>query len=112
MADVVLTKQRIEPGKTDRLREWCAEIREREDEALATLEDEGMHAEAAFVESHGGDEYLIYYMKADDIDAVYEAFSESEHAIDEEHRTVMRDVLVSGEDVGNYELLYQLSTER
>ncbi|WP_237718881.1 DUF6176 family protein [Halogranum rubrum] len=30
MVDVVLTKQRIEPGETDRLREWCTEIRERE----------------------------------------------------------------------------------
>lgn len=112
MVDVVLTKQRIEPGETDRLREWCTEIRERETEALATLEAEGMHEEAAFVESDDEGDYLVYFMKADDIDAVYEAFEESDHAIDEAHKAVMRDVLVSGENVGEYELLYHLTTSK
>lgn len=65
MVDVVLTKQRIEPGETDRLREWCTEIQEREAEALATLEAEGMHEEAAFVEAGDDGEYLVYFMKAD-----------------------------------------------
>jgi hypothetical protein len=34
MADVMLVRTRIEPGKTERLREWFAELREREAEVL------------------------------------------------------------------------------
>lgn len=69
-----------------------------------------MHEEAAFVESDDDGDSLVYFMKADDVDAVYEAFRESEHAIDEEHKAVMAEVLTSGANVGEYELLYHLST--
>ena len=108
MTDVVLTKQRIEPGKTERLREWTAEIRDREDEALATLENEGMHLEAAFVEHTDEGDFLVYFMKADDVAAVSSAFEESDHEIDHEHAEVLGDVLASTERVGDYELLYWL----
>ena len=94
MTDVVLTKQRIEPGKTERLRAWSDEIRDREDEALETLENGGMHLEAAFVEH--------------DDDGDYEAFDASEHEIDREHAEVLDEVLESPERVGDYELLYWL----
>ncbi|WP_435358342.1 DUF6176 family protein [Haloarchaeobius sp. DFWS5] len=109
MTDVVLTKQRIEPGKTDHLREWTQEIQDREDEALETLEQEGMHHEAAFVEHTDDGDFLVYFMQADDMDRVFDAFAESDHPIDAEHKEVMREVLVDGENVGDYELLYQLS---
>jgi hypothetical protein len=36
MADVVLTRQEIESAKTEQLREWMTEIRQREDEARET----------------------------------------------------------------------------
>ncbi|EJN58484.1 hypothetical protein [Halogranum rubrum] len=35
-----------------------------------------MHEEAAFVESDDERDYLVYFMKADDIDAVYKVFEE------------------------------------
>lgn len=38
MSEILLMKQKIEEGKTARLKEWMAEIRDREDEAIATLE--------------------------------------------------------------------------
>lgn len=108
MPDVVLTKQKIEPGKTERLKEWMSEIREREDEAIETLQSEGMHSEAAFLEECEDGEYLVYYMAAEDIREVYESFEESSHDIDEAHKQVMDEVLEDGEDVGNYELLYHM----
>lgn len=109
MADVVLTRNRIAPGKTERLREWMAEIRSREDEALETLEREGMHEEAAFLERTDDGDYLVYYMKADDIDEVYESFESSQYDIDREHREVMDEVLVGEDDDRSIDLLYHLS---
>lgn len=106
MAEVALTKQKVEPGKTDRLREWTEEIRDREDEAIATLENEGMHLEAAFVEHTDEGDFLVYFVKADDVDAGFEAFEESGHESDREHAEVLDGVLESTERVGDYELLY------
>ncbi|SEW03190.1 DUF6176 family protein [Halobacterium jilantaiense] len=108
MADVVLSKQKIADGKTERLREWAAEVQNRRDEAVVTLRDEGMHSETAFVEHTDDGDFLVYYMKADDIDAVYEALEDSSHDIDEDHERVLMDVLEDGEEVGDYEFLYHL----
>lgn len=108
MSEIMLMKQKIEEGKMARLKEWMAEIRDREDEAIATLENEGMHSETAFIEQTDDGDYLIYYMKADDIDGVFEAFEQSSHDIDIEHQQVMKEVLESPENVGEYELLYHL----
>jgi hypothetical protein len=108
MADVVLSKQRIADGKTEPLREWAAELRERSDEATETLRDEGVHAEAAFVEHADDGDFLVSYMKADDIEAAFEAFQNSTHDIDEEHKRVLADVLEDGEEACDYEFLYHL----
>lgn len=88
MSDVVLIKNRIEPGKTGRLREWMREIRTRRDEAIETLQHEGMISEAAFLERTNDGDYLIYYMEAEDLDRdrVYEAFESSPYGIDHEHQ--------------------------
>ena len=110
MADVVLTKQKIKSGKTEQLREWMSEVREREAEAVETLQSEGMHSEAAFLEQSEDGDYLVYYMEAEDLHEVYEAFEASSHDIDKEHKQVMDEVLENGENIGtgNYELLYHM----
>jgi hypothetical protein len=108
MPDVALVKQKIEDGKESRLREWMAEVREREEEALETLENEGMHSESAFVEHTDDGDFLIYYLKADDVDRALEAHEESSHELDEQHRRVMDEVIEGGSDTGEYELLYHL----
>jgi len=100
MSEVVLTKQKLRPGKTERLRVWAEEIRE--------FEDERMHLEAAFVEHTDDGPFLVYFMKADDVDAVIEAFEDSDHEIDHEHAEVLDAVSESPERVGDYELLYWL----
>ena len=111
MAEVVLTKQKIADGKTDRLIEWMSEVRDREDEVVKTFQSEGIQTEAAFLE-HGDDgDYLIYFMEADDLNKAYESFSESSHEIDKEHKRVMDEVLEDSNDLGveNYKLLYHMT---
>jgi hypothetical protein len=108
MADIILTKQKIESGKTTQLKEWMDEICEREEEAIETLKSEGMHSETAFIEHTEEGDFLVYYMRADDMEQVFDSFNESSHEIDEEHKQVMDEVLESGENIGDYELLYHM----
>ena len=110
VTEAVLTKQKIEPDKVDRLKEWMDEVRERESEVVETFQSEGMLTEAAFLE-HGDDGvYLVYFMEAEDIREVYESFSEATRDIDQEQKEVMDDVLENPEDLGagNYALLYDI----
>ncbi|WP_436911871.1 DUF6176 family protein [Halosimplex marinum] len=109
MTDVVMVKQRVEEGKVDRLREWMAEVRDRRDEAEATLRDEGMLTESAFLERTDDGPHLVYYMEAEDIERVWDQYEDSDHDIDREHEQVMSEVLADGRDVGEYERLYHLT---
>jgi hypothetical protein len=109
MTDVVLVKQRVEPGKEQRLREWLREVQRRQDEAEETLRDEGVLTESAFLEHTDRGTFLVSYMEAEDMHRVQESFEQSDHQIDEEHKAVMRDVLVDGRNVGEYEQLYHLT---
>jgi hypothetical protein len=108
MADVVLTKQRVAPEGKERLREWMAEVKSRESEALETLANEGMVAEAAFLDEQPDGTYLLYYMEANDVDEVQEAFESSPYDIDREHAAVLSEVAAEDQPDEQPELLYHL----
>ena len=93
MADVVLVKNRIKPGKIDRLREWMEEIKSHPNEAIETLQYERMLSEAAFLEQRVDGDYLLYYMEAEDLNHVFDAFESSPYKIDHEHQAVLDEVL-------------------
>ena len=106
MPEVALTKQRIEDGKEDRLREWVEEMQNRGEEALETLDDENVYTEAAFIEHDGDDPYLVYFVEAEDIEAAFEAYEHSDHDLDERNREVMEEVLADAAPVSEFEPLY------
>ncbi|WP_235853480.1 DUF6176 family protein [Halosimplex salinum] len=85
------------------------EVRDRSDEVVETLRDEGMKTESALLERTDDGPHLVYYMEAEDIERVWDQFEDSDHDIDEEHKEVMREVLEDGQDVGEYELLYHVT---
>lgn len=109
MTDVVLTRQRVTEGKTDELREWCAELADREDEVRATLRDEGMYTESAFLERTDDGDYLYYYMEAENLPAALDAFESSDHDVDREHRETMADVVAEDPALDEFELLYHVT---
>ncbi|WP_231185762.1 DUF6176 family protein [Haladaptatus sp. DYF46] len=109
MSDVVLTKRKIKPGKTEQLKEWMAEIRRREDEAIETYENEGMYSESAFIERTDNGDFLVYYMESEDAHKAYDAYTDSTHEIDRKHKKVMAETLEDERNVGEYELLYHLT---
>lgn len=97
MVETTLTRGRVEPGQVDRLREWFAELREREAEVERTLENEGVDTETAFLEVRGGEAYLWYYLEAESVEAALSAYEESDHAIDREHAAVLEEAIAGWE---------------
>ena len=113
MVQPTLLRQRVDPDRVEELREWTAEVRSRPEEHVETLRHEGVYTETAFLERIDGDPYLTYYMETESVHAVYEAFENSEFDIDAEHEEVMREVLESGENVADADVLYhQVNPDR
>jgi hypothetical protein len=46
-------KIHLKPGSVERVHEWAAELNRRQDEALATLRDEGVCLESVFLYAAG-----------------------------------------------------------
>lgn len=113
MVEPTLLRQRVDPDRVEELREWTREVRTRPEEHVETLRHEGVYTETAFLERIDGDPYLTYYMEAERVEAVYAAFEDSEFDIDREHEAVMREVLESGKNVADADVLYhQVNPDR
>ena len=84
--DTQCVKIRLKPDSIERVREWASELRARPDEVMATLRDEGVVVESAFLDSTADGEFLIYYVKAKSMEAAQEAVQRSTHPIDTYHQ--------------------------
>ena len=84
---------RLKPGSLDRVRAWAAELTKRRDEVMATLRDETVRVESAFLESTEAGDFLVYYMRTDDEEQSRRAVTSSPHAIDAYHRDFMNAVV-------------------
>lgn len=78
-------KIKLKPGSVPRAREWAMVINARRDEALATLRDEGVVLECAFLDQTSEGDFLIYVMKAGSFEHAKEAANRSTHEIDDYH---------------------------
>ena len=92
---VQCARLRLKPGSLARVQEWAAELTRRRDEVLATLRDETVRVESAFLESGPEGDFLIYYMRVDDLETSRRAVETSTHPIDAYHREVMNEVVDS-----------------
>jgi hypothetical protein len=82
----------LKPNSLDRVREWAQTLNEsRRDEALATLADESVVLEAAFLDRTAEGDFLIYIMKAESFDKARQAAVKSLHEIDAYHKAFKRD---------------------
>ena len=78
-------KIKLKPGSVPKAREWAMVINARRDEALATLRDEGVVLECAFLDQTDDGDYLVYIMKAGSFQKAKEAAERSTHEIDDFH---------------------------
>ena len=77
---------RLKPGCLDQARTWGTEINSRRDDALATLRDEGITLECAFLDCTGEEAYLIYIIRGENLRHAKMVTEQSTHAIDAYHR--------------------------
>jgi hypothetical protein len=94
--DVLLLRYEIAEGKTDDLRAWIEEARDRETEILDLLGREGMHTESLFVEEVDGTDYLLWYMEAEDVERAIEVYETATDDVVVESDGLFADALVGG----------------
>lgn len=90
-------KIRLKPDSLDRVRAWAAELNRRQDEVLATLHDEDVVVESAFLDSTGEGDFLIYHIKARSIAGANDVARRSPHAIDAYHARFKADTWETGQ---------------
>jgi Family of unknown function (DUF6176) len=89
--ETTCVKVQLKPGSLDRVRAWAAELNRRSDEVLATLRDEQVVVESVFFDQTSDGDFLIYYMKARNLEDANEAARRSQHDIDAYHGEFKRD---------------------
>ena len=101
-------KIHLKPNSLERVRQWAATLNEsRRAEALATLRNETVIFEAAFLDHTAEGDFLIYVMKAESFEKSKQAAASSLHEIDIYHQSFKRDTWTSRTEL---ELLLDLDT--
>ncbi|MCA1624386.1 MAG: DUF6176 family protein [Acidobacteria bacterium] len=98
-------KIKLKPNSLEKVREWSKFINDRKDEVLATLRDESVILETAFLDQTDEGDFLIYLMKAESFEKARQAAETSVHEIDEYHQNFKRE---TWEDGKKLELLIDL----
>lgn len=76
----------LKQGATEAVREWFRTLMERREETLGSLKNEGVVVESAFLDQLPDGDFLIYYMRAEDIEKAVTVFQNSSLAIDAYHK--------------------------
>ncbi|MES2344882.1 MAG: DUF6176 family protein [Chlamydiota bacterium] len=85
-SQVICTSSKIKEGCFEDVRGWLKQLQDRKEETLESFKNEGVLLESAFLQEHHGQYYLIYYMKAEDVDQAMAVFRASSLEIDGFHR--------------------------
>ena len=101
---------KLKEASGDRVSDWARSINRRRDEALATLRAEGVKVESWFLLSLNGEDYLLSYMRSEDMKRAQQVAKESLREIDAYHQQFKRDTWVRG-SVTELQLLVDLSQE-
>lgn len=90
-----LSVHRVRPGHEQQLRDWFAALQgPRRAEAELTLREEGIdHETAVLVDGRDG-LLLVYAMQSDDFGHAKRVADASTHAVDADHRAVLRACLL------------------
>ncbi len=108
--DVKAKLIKLKENSEDRAAEWARTIKERKEEALATLRDEGMEVESWFLLTLNNEAYLLSYMRSEDLARAQEVVKESRHEIDAFHQQFKKDAWVRGSTI-ELELLVDLAVD-
>lgn len=84
---------KLKPGIDEKVEEWRSTISSRIEEAIATLEDEGVEIESWFRVVIEGQNYLLWYMRAESIERAFEVSQTLKHPIDQFHYKIMAEIM-------------------
>ncbi|NRB37136.1 MAG: hypothetical protein HRU20_18620 [Pseudomonadales bacterium] len=83
---------KLKQGSESKVEEWRDTMTSRIDEALATLEHEGVEIESWFRINIEGQDYLLWYMRAESIKRAFEVSQTFKHPIDKYHYELMESI--------------------
>lgn len=84
--DVGAVLIQLKPDVLENVEAWKVVLNARKDEAIETLRAEGVHVESWFHLEVEGNDYLIAYMRADDIAKAQQIGKASNFPIDQVHK--------------------------
>lgn len=96
LVDVFARLIRLKPNSRERVKEWANEIASRRGEALETLKQEGVNVESYHLMTLEDVDYLLLYMRSQNLDQAGQTGSESESEIDAIHQQFKIDSWVRG----------------
>ena len=83
---------KLKPGTEGKVEEWKNTISSRLNEAAATLQDEEVQIESWFKITIQDDNYLLWYLRANSIQRVFEVSMQLKHPIDKFHYELMAEI--------------------
>src|SRR5690242_9457901 len=84
---VLCTYSKIKEGCVDRVKSWLHSLEtERRGGLLQSFLDEGVVLEAAFIKEEKDASYLVYFLRAEDVNQALTIFQKSTLAIDAFHK--------------------------
>jgi len=104
--DISCVVVELRPDSIGRVKEWAEFILDNREEALLTLENEGVTIESFFFVTIESKDYLIGYMRAKSMAHAQEAVKHSLSKVDAYHQQFKKDTWVDGSTA---ELMFDLS---
>ena len=94
--DVFARLIQLKPNSRERVQEWVDEIKSRRSEALETLKQEGVNVESYHLMTLEDVDYLLLYMRSENLNQAVQAGAESEREIDAIHQQFKIDTWIRG----------------
>ena len=96
---------KLNPDSGSKVNEWRDTMKSRMDEALATLVHEGAQIESWFRVKIDGQDYLLWYMRAESMNKVFEVSRAFKHPIDRYHYDLMDSITAPNGNIAAKPLL-------
>ena len=90
---------KLKPDSGEKVEEWRNTISSRIEEAIATLRDEGVEVESWFTVQIDGQEYLLWYLRAESIKRVFAVSQTLKHPIDKFHYELMAEITATNGNI-------------
>lgn len=84
---------KIKPDALEDVRTWQATLNARKAECVQTLRDEGVMVESVFLAELPDGPYLVYYIRATDLEVAAQVAGQSTHEIDRIHKNFMQNIV-------------------